>query len=1455
MGKTWHYLSKSLTCNLLLEMDAMDDSNSNDDREVESNSQPSDWQESWLAYLPSFLRTPTNNSERRSMELPIYLLPDQSLSPIPEPPRERLNLIGDDELDQIDTTFAARVTESIVTLPQRSYTTPIVARPEASSISETSVSQEDEEEAESLPSLWSTRDLVSVQSSNKVKHTKYRIDFNGQRVPMTARKEAPLAKSDDGFFAERRSSLMSTLRGRPVEHIQLNDEVGVLGRAWRHALLKLLLRSYDQINGLQLSRILQLQLPFLTAYESYLTSQVIEALDRGDKRELRRSLSIALTNRNVSRVIVQNLGLRYDFLWHWSTSVTWNRPFDAFGQFPIIGFTAFPATENFPSTRNHALASIFRVVLGEGNWITRIVTSGREGLITDNPKNTAQNLAAESNGFELANRNQYGTYFGRQKTNEFRLAHRLPTDESLVRTFVANPIPTMTNNGVVHVLSQLAWHWHNMLSQEWGNFAHQRMEQLDPLDTLRFHIPQVCVTLSSLRGRNSWDSRVLGPFMKKLQSLRPSLKTDFAKQLVVELKEEVVLSVCGGVSSLVDPFHRWLDAILLSLDALEVEARRVYKIVQKVEMGIRLGHDLVTQVSWKVPACAELRRAVLRHIRGQETTSVSKLKIQGALQKTTPRDMRTLIEMVRCGYQDTKPAQLLLGRVKTLLQRELRRDCLNKAIRDLSMGAIETGQLKRDEWYWVEEGTRSAPHIYIGKIPRADSHRFIHVDSGHERVIMITEREVSIRAYIPIAEAITRAQKAFMMIELEHGKTFSYSAFMEFSFLRVALRRLLVVGAINCEELDNARLNVLREVQRTREEYLKVSELIPGKTYYTVDKGTKDFKPFVFIPTQKIAKGTKIARCPPQSMLVVGGGPTGLITTIHCAESCLATGGQMKLQEARDAFVKGGSTFERAQIVRLDARWISMLRYHLGTVFEDVYIPASGETDSQLGNTLPTQGFVEITIKDLESSLHTEVSRLWSRGIISVYTDAKIQYDRDSNSMTKLGRNLKDGDVFLRSSESGASKVARSSWKVTKLIYTQALKAQELEIGKGYGVWVRSEEKVLPYQLVDIDAEGMVYYFKSFSAGVEDFTANAQNLPSIYPAGTRSKAHAYVDKVVVETTARGGNDSPMVEVLSMDEIGNSKFTMDIGRTHVVEAIGKRPGSNVHIPITTLEPYGVCCMQGLKVSMGMHNFGEKRWGSGLQDDIRSQTDQNTRIIGDFTKMVRVRPIVDRMCMAVEKSKDWREHFGHLGETLQLNSLEPVLPKVALACSDLRRMVGSFRRQTLQTRFFETGDSFYLGMEFNREFVVWKKKLCIDLVRPLFRAIKDTSKHQDVESLKSTLSHHIDRLWYDGCLETIRTGDVYNPGARHRVPRLYLIDSYHDMSLGDLPLGECFRLSDNPTERYEILVKGSRFTVVRNVEGFVFRMKRSIVVRREGNLTRGPDGRKESKVVSNALLSWS
>ena len=76
---------------------------------------------------------------------------------------------------------------------------------------------------------------------------------------------------------------------------------------------------------------------------------------------------------------------------------------------------------------------------------------------------------------------------------------------------------------------------------------------------------------------------------------------------------------------------------------------------------------------------------------------------------------------------------------------------------------------------------------------------------------------------------------------------------------------------------------------------------------------------------------------------------------MHCLESVLVSGGDLRLYESRDSFQQAGARFERAQVVRLDARWIAMLRYHLGTLFEDIWVPASGETDPHLGNTLPAQ--------------------------------------------------------------------------------------------------------------------------------------------------------------------------------------------------------------------------------------------------------------------------------------------------------------------------------------------------------------------------------------------------------------------------------------------------------------------------------------------------------------------
>ena len=555
------------------------------------------------------------------------------------------------------------------------------------------------------------------------------------------------------------SSAQNTRNAILIPDCSTQHEIDTLGRLWRAVLRHLMCLTFDKVNALRYTRGLQLFLPFLTGHEAFALAQVIEAMDKGDSHEVSLVLARALQNRNVSRILVQNLGPRYDFLWHWGTMVSWNRVFDAWGQIPIIGITSFPATENFPSTRNHALASIFRLLLGPGNWPTRVVTRGREGLITDNPENTAQNLAAESNGFELANRNQFGTYIGRQKLNEFRFAHRLPTDESLVRTFVAQPMATMINNGVVHVLRQVSKHWHNMLNERSGNFSHQRMEQLDPFEALRFHVPVVLVVISSLRGRNKWDARVLGSMIQKLQNLQPAPTADAARKLARELELTIIPLVCAGIPLFIKPFQRWVKAIDIACDMVENEAAKVYKIVSSVEKGILLGYEIFTQVKRKVPSDIQLERFILDHINGKHVPPRTELRIRSALQLTTPRDKRTLIDLVKNNLTETKPAKLLLGRVKTLLQRELRRELINKCIGQMSMGNRVVSEPVHGEWYWLEEtdgehAVSSDLYMHDKSGSTSKARRFVHVDSRKERYVLRSAKGVNFRAYVAVGETI-----------------------------------------------------------------------------------------------------------------------------------------------------------------------------------------------------------------------------------------------------------------------------------------------------------------------------------------------------------------------------------------------------------------------------------------------------------------------------------------------------------------------------------------------------------------------------------------------------------------------------------------------------------------------------------------------------------------------------
>lgn len=388
------------------------------------------------------------------------------------------------------------------------------------------------------------------------------------------------------------------------DHVQVDDvkeyhEVERLGYFWRIVLKSLVKLCADETNALRLTRGCQLWLPFLTGYETYVLGQVIAAFGSLKSKELEHTLRVAFRNRNVSRVLVIQL-VRYDFLWHQDTQFKWNRWFDSFGS-TTVGFFNFPGSENFPASRDHTIASISRHLLGHGYWWTRVLTS-RQGLITDDENITAQNLGAESTGFETASRNQYGTYFGREKVNAFRKQHRLPTDEAIVRTFVAQSLATMVNNGVEHTLRCLARHWSNTLTQPWGNFAHQRMEQLNPFEFLRFQTPSLLVALTTLRGLSQWDSTVLAPFVKKLQELRAvDTGVEKAIALVKEMQEKIVVPACGGIASRVDALTSLLSCIERAFTLLYAEALLVGKIIVSVQGGLDIGTKLIETTDWQLP--------------------------------------------------------------------------------------------------------------------------------------------------------------------------------------------------------------------------------------------------------------------------------------------------------------------------------------------------------------------------------------------------------------------------------------------------------------------------------------------------------------------------------------------------------------------------------------------------------------------------------------------------------------------------------------------------------------------------------------------------------------------------------------------------------------------------------------------------------------------------------------
>lgn len=202
----------------------------------------------------------------------------------------------------------------------------------------------------------------------------------------------------------------------------------------------------------------------------------------------------------------------------------------------------------------------------------------------------------------------------------------------------------------------------------------------------------------------------------------------------------------------------------------------------------------------------------------------------------------------------------------------------------------------------------------------------------------------------------------------------------------------------------------------------------------------------------------------------------------------------------------------------------------------------------------PVQGFVEVTIKDLENMLHVEVSKMWSKGLIMVHSDSRSMYDPASNSIAKLGEHLKVEDIILRRmNEEGRKVNAYHSWKVVDVQYTDSLSVSDLKIGEEYVIYVRLHHDLLPYKLMAIDLTTETYTFMSLLSDKPDVKVTAATLPYVYPKGTLK--HSEAKTLIVESVKKGSGGGYVRESLPMNAIKTEKFTLDVGHTHVVEAIG------------------------------------------------------------------------------------------------------------------------------------------------------------------------------------------------------------------------------------------------------------------------------------------------------------
>lgn len=186
--------------------------------------------------------------------------------------------------------------------------------------------------------------------------------------------------------------------------------------------------------------------------------------------------------------------------------------------------------------------------------------------------------------------------------------------------------------------------------------------------------------------------------------------------------------------------------------------------------------------------------------------------------------------------------------------------------------------------------------------------------------------------------------------------------------------------------------------------------------------------------------------------------------------------------------------------------------------------------------------------------LHLQVSKLWSKGLIQVFTDADAQYDPEANAIMKDGQYLKVGDMLVRKLNGDGKKSDHShSWKVTEVTKVTTLGIEGLKQNTEYAIYVPVRDEVLPFKLTKVELQSRTYTFESLSDSSKDIVVQAHTLPAVYPKGTQR--HMDVETFKIECVEPSSEGDYKNQVIPMKKVRNYKFTLDLSNAHVFQCMG------------------------------------------------------------------------------------------------------------------------------------------------------------------------------------------------------------------------------------------------------------------------------------------------------------